>query len=154
MIKLFVGLGNPGPEYEATRHNAGFWLVDNLAQAQGCTLSRETRFQALAGRTRITGQEVWLLEGDCKVYAEPPPISPARRSAIGTPRVRIPTSRSGAPGRTPPAARTAARSEPRSPPSRRSPCAACSTTSSGRGCASHCRPLPDAAMTVRAARDA
>ena len=61
-IRLIVGLGNPGAEYEQTRHNAGFWLVDNLAQAQSCSLSRETRFQALAGRTRIAGQEVWLLE--------------------------------------------------------------------------------------------
>src|SRR6476620_4697286 len=61
-IRLIVGLGNPGAEYEQTRHNAGFWLVDNLAQAQGCSLSRETRFQALAGKTRLAGQEVWLLE--------------------------------------------------------------------------------------------
>jgi PTH1 family peptidyl-tRNA hydrolase len=61
-IRLIVGLGNPGAEYEQTRHNAGFWLVDNLAQAQGRSLSRESRFQALAGKTMIAGREVWLLE--------------------------------------------------------------------------------------------
>ena len=58
-IRLIVGLGNPGPEYEQTRHNAGFWLVDNLA---GNRLARETRFHALAAKTVIAGQEVWLLE--------------------------------------------------------------------------------------------
>ena len=58
-IRLIVGLGNPGPEYEQTRHNAGFWVVDNLA---GSALSREARFNALAAKTRITGNEVWLLE--------------------------------------------------------------------------------------------
>jgi PTH1 family peptidyl-tRNA hydrolase len=61
-IRLIVGLGNPGAEYEQTRHNAGFWLVDNLAQAQGRSLSRESRFQALAGKTMIAGHEVWMLE--------------------------------------------------------------------------------------------
>jgi peptidyl-tRNA hydrolase, PTH1 family len=58
-IRLIVGLGNPGPEYEQTRHNAGFWLVDNLA---GKAMTRESRFMALAAKTRIAGQEVWLLE--------------------------------------------------------------------------------------------
>lgn len=61
-IRLIVGLGNPGLEYEQTRHNAGFWLVDNLANASNVRLARESRYQALAGKTRISGQEVWLLE--------------------------------------------------------------------------------------------
>ncbi|WP_151448045.1 aminoacyl-tRNA hydrolase [Lacisediminimonas profundi] len=61
-IRLIVGLGNPGPEYEQTRHNAGFWLVDRLAGKLGAPLSRETRYQALAARARIGGEEVWLLE--------------------------------------------------------------------------------------------
>ena len=62
-IRLIVGLGNPGAEYELTRHNAGFWLVDNLANSlPGCRLQRESRFNALVAKSVIKGQEVWLLE--------------------------------------------------------------------------------------------
>lgn len=62
-IRLIVGLGNPGPEYEQTRHNAGFWLVDQLANSlPGCRLQRESRFNAFVAKTNIAGNEVWLLE--------------------------------------------------------------------------------------------
>ena len=62
-IRLIVGLGNPGPEYEQTRHNAGFWLLDNLANSlPGVRLQRESRFNALMAKTVIARQEVWLLE--------------------------------------------------------------------------------------------
>jgi PTH1 family peptidyl-tRNA hydrolase len=62
-IRLIVGLGNPGPEYEQTRHNAGFWLVDQLANSlPGCRLQRESRFNAFVAKTSIAGNEVWLLE--------------------------------------------------------------------------------------------
>lgn len=58
-IRLIVGLGNPGSDYEPTRHNAGFWLVDQLARGD---LRKEARFNALAAKSRIGGSEVWLLE--------------------------------------------------------------------------------------------
>ncbi|MFT3812310.1 MAG: aminoacyl-tRNA hydrolase [Acidovorax sp.] len=62
MIKLFVGLGNPGPEYEATRHNAGFWWIDALARDLGVTLVPERGYSGLVARTTVKGQNVWLLE--------------------------------------------------------------------------------------------
>jgi peptidyl-tRNA hydrolase, PTH1 family len=62
MIKLFVGLGNPGPEYEATRHNVGFWWVDALARELKLTLVAQKGFHGLVARTALHGQTVWLLE--------------------------------------------------------------------------------------------
>ena len=62
-IRLIVGLGNPGPEYEQTRHNAGFWLIEQLANSlPGCRLQRESRFNAFVAKTTISGNEAWLLE--------------------------------------------------------------------------------------------
>lgn len=62
MIKLFVGLGNPGPEYEFTRHNAGFWWIDAMAGALKTNLAMDKPYHGQVGRTSINGQPVWLLK--------------------------------------------------------------------------------------------
>ena len=56
--RLIVGLGNPGAEYEDTRHNAGFWLCERLAAKLGAALKRESRFHGIVGRTH---EQTWLL---------------------------------------------------------------------------------------------
>ena len=55
-----MGLGNPGPDYARTRHNAGFWLVDELARRHGGTFRHEGKHQAELARVRIGGEEIWL----------------------------------------------------------------------------------------------
>ena len=62
MIKLFVGLGNPGPEYEATRHNAGFWWVDALARELKVNLVPDRGYHGLVARANVHGHTIWLLE--------------------------------------------------------------------------------------------
>ena len=62
MIKLFVGLGNPGPEYEATRHNAGFWWIDALSRELKAPLSLDKNYHGQVARTTLNGQTVWLLK--------------------------------------------------------------------------------------------
>lgn len=61
-LKLVAGLGNPGPEYARTRHNAGFWLVDELARRHGGSFRSEGKHQAELARVRIGGDEVWLMK--------------------------------------------------------------------------------------------
>jgi PTH1 family peptidyl-tRNA hydrolase len=62
MIRLFVGLGNPGSEYEATRHNAGFWWVNALADKLGARLQSERSYHGLLARVNTERGPVWLLE--------------------------------------------------------------------------------------------
>lgn len=62
MIKLIVGLGNPGPEYESTRHNAGFWWLDELARELKVSLVPEKSYFGFAGRFTVNGQARWLLQ--------------------------------------------------------------------------------------------
>ncbi len=62
MIKLIVGLGNPGAEYLKTRHNAGFWLVDALCRQYGIEIREEARFFGQHARAVIHGQTVSLLK--------------------------------------------------------------------------------------------
>jgi PTH1 family peptidyl-tRNA hydrolase len=59
VIRLVVGLGNAGKEYERTRHNAGFWLVERFAAASGVALRKDPKYQALVGR--LEGNGPWLL---------------------------------------------------------------------------------------------
>jgi len=61
-MRLVVGLGNPGRDYEATRHNAGFWFVDALARQSGVALRVESRFHGAVARIGGSGGECWLLE--------------------------------------------------------------------------------------------
>lgn len=60
-LSLIVGLGNPGSEYAQTRHNAGFWYVQQLADQYRISLKNDPRFFGISGRGTIEGQEVRLL---------------------------------------------------------------------------------------------
>jgi PTH1 family peptidyl-tRNA hydrolase len=62
MIKLFVGLGNPGPQYCDTRHNAGFWWLEELARTLGLSLVMDKSYHGLLARGQLMGQTIWLLE--------------------------------------------------------------------------------------------
>ncbi|OUE42366.1 aminoacyl-tRNA hydrolase [Billgrantia desiderata SP1] len=61
-IKAIIGLGNPGDNYAATRHNAGAWLVEILARQAGTELRQEKKFLGLYAKVLLDGQELHLLE--------------------------------------------------------------------------------------------
>jgi len=60
-IQIIVGLGNPGPEYSKTRHNAGAWFVEQLAQQFNISLRPEKKYSGLYGKGQIGNQLVHLL---------------------------------------------------------------------------------------------
>ena len=62
MIKLFVGLGNPGSDYAATRHNAGFWWIDELACELKVSITMDKSYHGYVARTTVAGQTIWLLQ--------------------------------------------------------------------------------------------
>ncbi len=61
-LRLIVGLGNPGPEHTRTRHNAGFWFVDALAERERVRFGLETKLFGETAKVDIAGQSVWLLK--------------------------------------------------------------------------------------------
>ena len=61
-IDLIAGLGNPGPDYELTRHNAGFWFVDELARQAKQSFRFETKFQGTVAKYPAPGRVCWLLK--------------------------------------------------------------------------------------------
>ncbi|QQS53390.1 MAG: aminoacyl-tRNA hydrolase [Candidatus Competibacteraceae bacterium] len=60
--QLLVGLGNPGPQYAGTRHNAGFWLADELARQYGGQFRLNAKYHGETCRIALAGQELWLLK--------------------------------------------------------------------------------------------
>ncbi|HIJ22242.1 MAG: aminoacyl-tRNA hydrolase [Gammaproteobacteria bacterium] len=61
-ISLIVGLGNPGAEYETTRHNAGFWFLEQIARQSGASFRVESKFHGIVAKLQISGESVWLLK--------------------------------------------------------------------------------------------
>ena len=61
-VQLIAGLGNPGSKYEATRHNVGFWFVEQLARAKGAAFRNENKFHGEVCSLTLDGSSLWLLK--------------------------------------------------------------------------------------------
>ena len=61
-INLIAGLGNPGAQYEQTRHNAGFWFVDEIARHYGGHFRLENKFNAEVCKLTVEGKTIWLMK--------------------------------------------------------------------------------------------
>ena len=63
-LKAIVGLGNPGPKYTETRHNAGFWFIEEVARQYGANFRQEKKFHGEVARVSIEDKDIWLLKPD------------------------------------------------------------------------------------------
>ena len=63
-LKVIVGLGNPGSKYSETRHNAGFWFVDEVARKYSATFRQEKKFHGEVAKISLAGKDIWLLKPD------------------------------------------------------------------------------------------
>jgi PTH1 family peptidyl-tRNA hydrolase len=63
-MKLLVGLGNPGSKYAATRHNAGFWFAERVAEAARASFAVERKFHGEVAKLALPGGDVWVLKPD------------------------------------------------------------------------------------------
>ena len=59
-----MGLGNPGSKYTETRHNAGFWFIDEVARKYGATFRPDKKFHGEVAKISLEGKEIWLLKPD------------------------------------------------------------------------------------------
>ena len=79
MIRLLVGLGNPGPEYEATRHNAGFWWIDTVARRLGAPLAAGRAYHGLVAGVNRPAGPVWLIEPQTYMNLSGKSVAPLAR---------------------------------------------------------------------------
>ena len=63
-LKVIVGLGNPGAKYTETRHNAGFWFVEEVARKYPVTFRQEKKFHGEVAKISLKGNDIWLLKPD------------------------------------------------------------------------------------------
>ena len=78
-VRLLAGLGNPGTEYARTRHNAGFWLIDALADRQGISLKPSRQLKGQSASVEVAGQTLRLFKPDTHVNVSGAPIAAACR---------------------------------------------------------------------------
>jgi PTH1 family peptidyl-tRNA hydrolase len=86
MIRLIVGLGNPGAKHESDRHNAGFWFIDRLASQHKQLLQPEKRFLGKAAKIRVEGQDIHLLIPDTYMNLSGESVGPLCRFHKITPQ--------------------------------------------------------------------
>ena len=63
-LKVIVGLGNPGSKYTETRHNAGFWFIEEVARKYSATFRPEKKFHGEVAKISLEGKDIWLLKPD------------------------------------------------------------------------------------------